>query len=396
MIKLGPSSPTPERPYRDRQAVELLPHVLEALPVGIGLFELRQDDFTFRYGNREFARVLRLEQIPADGLTLGEIFSRDEHDAIVELFQMVRVSGEPQSYFSAEGDRGATNEIWNIDAYPVLDGGGVSHVLVLAEQSREKLEVRHRHQQEADRLRQKAEHLAELEKAKSEFLRLASHELRGPAATLTGYLSMIEDESLGPVPQKLRPVVPMLQAKARQISLLANEMVEAARLEDRRLQLKRKRIDLRELVRRTVQLAGTTATAKHRLRFDDTVGRELWVMGDLMRLEIVVNNLVDNAIKYSPRGGDVITALSIDGKFALVTVTDKGIGIAAEDMSRLFVRFSRLGELADVPGTGLGLYLARELARLHGGDISVVSTPGQGSEFTLSLPLVARSSSLTS
>jgi len=396
MIELGPSPPTPERPYRDRQALELLPHVLEALPVGIGLFELRRDDFTFRYGNREFARVLGLERIPAEGLTLREIFNRGEHDAIVELFHMVRLSGEPHSYFSAEGERGTTNEIWNIDAYPVLDAGGVSHVMVLAEQTREKLEARHRHQQEAERLRQKAEHLAELEKAKSEFLRLASHELRGPAATLTGYLSMIADESLGPIPQQLRPVVPVLQAKARQISLLANEMVEAARLEDRRLQLKRKRVDLRELVRRTVQLAGATATAKHKLRFDDTVGHELWVMGDLMRLEIVINNLVDNAIKYSPRGGDVITALSIDDKLALVQVSDKGIGIAADDMSRLFVRFSRLGELADVPGTGLGLYLARELARLHGGDISVVSAPGQGSEFTLSLPLEARSSSRTS
>ncbi|HEX9096215.1 MAG TPA: HAMP domain-containing sensor histidine kinase [Candidatus Dormibacteraeota bacterium] len=396
MIKLGSSSPTPERPYPDRQAAELLPHVLEALPVGIGLFELRGDEFTFRYGNREFAHVLGLERTPAEGVRLDEIFYRGEHDAIVELFQMVRFSGEPQSYFSAEGDRGTTNQIWNIDAYPVLDGGAMSHVMVLAEQSREKLEARHRHQQEADRLRQKAEHLAELEKAKSEFLRLASHELRGPAATLTGYLSMIGDESLGPVPQKLRPVVPVLQAKARQISLLANEMVEAARLEDRPLQLERKRIDLRELVRRTLQMAGTTATPKHRLRFDDTVGRELWVMGDLMRLEIVVNNLVDNAIKYSPRGGDVITALSTDGGLALVKVSDTGIGIAAEGMSRLFVRFSRLGQLADVPGTGLGLYLARELARLHGGDISVVSTPGLGSEFTLSLPLEARSSPRTS
>src|SRR6266852_1338061 len=396
MIELGPSPPTPERPYRDRQALELLPHVLEALPVGIGLFELRRDDFTFRYGNREFARVLGLERIPAEGLTLREIFNRGEHDAIVELFHMVRVSGEPQSYLSAAGERGTTSEIWNIDAYPVLDAGAVSHVMVLAEQTQEKLEARQRHQLEADRLRQKAEHLAELEKAKSEFLRLASHELRGPAATLSGYLSMIEDESLGPIPQKLRPVVPVLQAKARQISLLANEMVEAARLEDRGLQLERKRVDLRELVRRTVKMAETTATAKHKLRFDDTVGHELWVMGDLMRLEIVINNLVDNAIKYSPRGGDVITALSIDDKLALVQVSDKGIGIAAEDMSRLFVRFSRLGELADVPGTGLGLYLARELARLHGGDISVVSTPGQGSEFTLSLPLEARSSSRTS
>lgn len=396
MINIGSSSPTPERPSGDRQAVALLPHVFEALPFGIGLFELDQDEFTFRYGNSEFARVFGLEQIPAAGLTPGEIFDRGEHDAVVELFRMVRVSGETQSYSSAEGDHGGSNEIWNIDAYPVLDSGRVSHVVVLADQSRERLGVQHRLQQQADRLRQKAEHLAELEKAKSEFLRLASHELRGPASTLTGYLSMIEDESLGPIPQKLRPVVPLLQAKARQISLLANEMVEAARLEDQRFELKRKRIDLRELVGRTVQMAGTTATPKHRLRFEDKVGEQVWVMGDLMRLEIVASNLVDNAIKYSPRGGDVITTLSVDGNLALISVSDTGLGIAAEDMSRLFVRFNRLSQLTDVPGTGLGLYLARELARLHGGDISVVSTPGQGSEFTLSLPLEARPSPRTS
>ena len=396
MIELGPSSPTPERPYADRQAVELLPHVLEALPVGIGLFELRHDDFTFRYGNREFARVLGLERLPAEGLTLGEIFNRGEHDAVLELFQVVRLSGEPHSYFAADGQEGKTNKIWNIDAYPVLDAAGVSHVMVLAEQTQEKLEARHRHQLDTERLRQKAEHLAEVEKAKSEFLRLASHELRGPAATLTGYLSMIEDETLGPIPQRMRPIVPLLKAKAQQISLLANEMVEAARLDERRPQLKRKRIDLRELVRKTMLMAEATASSKHRLRFDDAIGHELWVLGDLMRLEIVVNNLVDNAIKYSPRGGDVTTALSTDGKLALVAVGDKGIGIAAEDMSRLFVRFSRLGELSDVPGTGLGLYLARELARLHGGDITVASTPGKGSEFTLSLPLEASRASQSS
>ena len=387
MIERGPSTSTAGRPYADRGAVELLPHVLEALPVGIGLFELRRDDFVFRYGNREFARVLKLERLPSEGLTLGDIFNRSEHDAVLELFQVVRVSGEPHSYFAAEGEPGTTNRIWNIDAYPVLDAGAVSHVLVLAEHTQEKLEARHRHELESDRLRQKAEHLADLEKAKSEFLRLASHELRGPAATLTGYLSMIEDESLGPIPQQMRPVMPVLKAKARQISLLANEMVEAARLEDKRPQLKRKRIDLHDLVRRTMVMAEATATSKHKLRFDDSVGHELWVMGDLMRLEIVINNLVDNAIKYSPRGGAVITALSTDGNVARVVVGDQGIGIAPEDIGRLFVRFSRVGELADVPGTGLGLYLARELARLHGGDITVVSKPGEGSEFTLSLPL---------
>jgi len=395
MIELEPESPSPERPFSGRResqpAVELLPHVLEALPVGIGLFELREDDFAFRYGNREFARVLGLERIPDEGRLAGDVFNRADHNAILELFRLVRLSREPQSHFAAVGRQGGTTtRIWNIDAYPVLDAGRVSHVMVLAEQTEENLQVRQRHQLEADRLREKADHLGELEKAKSEFLRLASHELRGPAATLTGYLSMIEDGSLGPIPQRLRPVLPVLKAKARQINLLANEMVEAARLEDRGLQLKRARLDLRELVRGSVITAQTTASPKHRLRFDDALGRELWLFGDPMRLEIIIGNLLDNAIKYSPRGGDVTARLSTAGKLALVGVRDEGIGIAAEHMGRLFVRFSRLADPSDVPGTGLGLYLARELARLHGGDISVVSKRGKGSEFTLSLPLEAR------
>src|SRR5438552_8867609 len=95
MIDLGPSSPTPKRrPYPDRQAVELLPHVLEALPVGMRLFERWHDQFIFRYGNRAFARVLKLESIPPEGITLGEIFTRAQHDAVQELFQIVRLHRE--------------------------------------------------------------------------------------------------------------------------------------------------------------------------------------------------------------------------------------------------------------------------------------------------------------
>ena len=380
-----PERPLPNR-AKSRPANELLPRVLEVLPVGVALFELDAQGFRFRYGNQVFARVLALDRMPADGQLVGEVFNRAEHDAVIELFRLVRVSREPQSYFTAEGGQ-PTNRILNIDAYPLLRLGRVSHVLVLAEQTQEKLEARHRQELEANRLRKKADQLASLEQAKSEFLRLASHELRGPAATLGGYLSMIEDESLGPVPQRLRPVLPMLRAKAFQINLLANEMVEAARLEDGRVQLKRKRVDLRELVRRNVATVETTATPRHRVRFDDRVGDELWVLGDVLRLEIIIANLLDNAVKYSPRGGDVTAQLSMSGDVAVLKVQDQGIGIAAEDMERLFVRFSRVNTLADVPGTGLGLYLARELARLHKGEIVAASTPGEGSEFVLSLPV---------
>lgn len=367
---------------------ELLPAVLEALPVGIGLFELGNDDVKFSCGNRELARVLRLERAPRPGGSIGELFVGSEHDAVLELFARVRRGRDPQSYFSAQGEaKRPTDHALSIDAYPVFSAGRLTHIMVLAEETDEKFESRQWHQFEADRLRQKANHLAQLEKAKSEFLRLASHELRGPAATLGGYLSLMEDESLGPIPKRMRPVLPLLRTKAAQINLLANEMVEAARLEDERLQLNRHRLDLREVVRGSLETARASVTSRHRLRFDDRVRHTLPILADPMRLDIIIGNLIDNAIKYSPKGGDVTVQLSVAGDLGLVIVRDLGIGIAPADMDRLFVRFSRIVQDPDVPGTGLGLYLARELARLHGGDIVAVSKPGKGSAFTLSLPL---------
>ena len=361
--------------------------MLEALPLGIGLFDVDGDTLRYRTGNREFTRVVRLERPPRRGQPLKEVFSRGESEAIRKLFDQVRLRKEPQGYFAAEGRATSPQCLWNIDAYPVFSGGRVSHIMVLAEQSEEKLDARQRQQHETDRLREKADELAELEKAKSEFLRLASHELRGPAAMLGGYLSMMEEEALGPIPERLRPVLPLLRAKAGQINMLANEMVEAARLEDRRLQLKRRRLDLREIAERTYNSALAGVTPNHRLRFQTKGSRPLTVLADPMRLEIIIGNLIDNAIKYSPDGGDITIELSSGGDLALLCVRDAGIGIASQDMERLFIRFNRVSPRADVPGTGLGLYLARELARLHGGDITAVSRLGEGSEFTLSLPL---------
>lgn len=366
---------------------DLLGCVLEALPIGMGLFEFNSDGLVFRVGNHEFARVLGLERPPATGQPLSHVFRGADGTAINELMLKVRRRGEPHSYFTPGTPEGEAQRIWNIDAYPVFTGGRVTHVMVLAEQSQERLDVRQRQQDQADRLREKADQLAELEKAKSEFLRLASHELRGPAAMLGGYLSMMEEEALGPIPDRLRPVLPLLRAKAAQINMLANEMVEAARLEDRRLQLKRKRVDLREALRRIVASTKAALTPKHRLMLYDSGEGPVVVLADVMRLDIIIGNLIDNAIKYSPQGGDIMVDLARAGDLALVRVRDFGIGIAPEDMERLFIRFNRIAPQPEVPGTGLGLYLARELARLHGGDIVAVSKPGEGSEFTLSLPL---------
>ena len=368
---------------------ETLVDVIEAFPIAVGLFDVEQEDFVFRCGNREFVRLLGLTQSPRPGQRLDQVFERDQRDAAVELFKRVKAGREPRSYFATQGAEGSEAErIWNLDAYPVRHGSGpVRQIMVLVQETNEKQGTRQRQEREANRLRARAEQLADLEKAKSEFLHLASHELRGPAAMLRGYLSMIEEGSLGPLPPKMMPILPVLKAKAAQINMLANEMVEAARLEDRRLQLKLKRVDLHEVVKRTIANAKSTMTPRHRMTLEDEPQVGLTVLADVMRLEIIIGNLLDNAIKYSPDGGDVIVRLSRVGEQALLSVKDHGIGIDPDDMERLFVRFSRLAPRSDVPGTGLGLYLARELARLHGGDIVATSTPGKGSEFTLSLPL---------
>ena len=387
MIEPGTTTP-PRRPDESKpgqQVPELLSCFVEALPLGVGLFEVQGEEIVYRTGNREFLRVLGLTSPPRSGEPLRTVFKGSDSEPVHRLFDQVRRRGEPQGYFAPERN-GEANRIWNLDAYPVFGGGRVTHVTVVAQRSVETLEVRQRQQQETNRLRDKADQLAELEKAKSEFLRLASHELRGPAAVLGGYLSMMEEEALGPIPERLRPVLPLLRAKAAQINMLANEMVEAARLEDRRLQLKRKRVNLGDVARRSYNSALAGLTNKHQLRFDDRA-TPAPVLADTMRLEIIIGNLIDNAIKYSPEGGEVTVQLAVEGEMALLTVRDNGIGIAPEDMDRLFIRFSRIAPRPDVPGTGLGLYLARELARLHGGDIVAVSKPGEGSEFTLSLPL---------
>ena len=239
---------------------------------------------------------------------------------------------------------------------------------------------------ETEQLREHADRMAALEKAKSEFLQLASHELRSPIGVVRGYLSMLQDGSLGPT--DLPKVLPMLMAKTQQMNLLINEMLETARLEVGPIELQIRRTDLRNLVRVTVDRMQplVRADAPIRLTVPD---REVMVEVDPARIEIVLSNLLDNAIKYSPGIPAVSCRVSADASRAYVEVLDQGIGIASEDMSRLFQRFSRITSESNhaIGGTGLGLYIAQQLVWRHRGEITVTSTPGSGSVFCVSLPL---------
>ncbi|MDQ6918399.1 MAG: HAMP domain-containing histidine kinase [Candidatus Dormibacteraeota bacterium] len=232
------------------------------------------------------------------------------------------------------------------------------------------------------------ERIAALERTKTEFLNLASHELRGPITVIRGYLSMLERGSLGEIPESALRALPVLTAKADEMNALVEQMIEAARLEEGRLELSPRRADLREVARIALEMAQPFADAAHALVFESP-DIEIPVSVDVDRISTVIGNLLTNAIKYSPGGGPVTLKVSRNSHVARISVTDTGVGIPPDRFDRLFTRFGRIvtPETSHIPGTGLGLYLSRELARLHGGDITATSTLGKGSTFVLAVPL---------
>ena len=242
---------------------------------------------------------------------------------------------------------------------------------------------------EAALLRDEVDRMAHLERLKSDFLRLASHELRGPLGVLRGYLEMLEAGDLGPVPPEVAATYRVLATSVDGMARLVESMLETARLDDRRLVLDAGGHDLRSLVAEAVDSQRTALTDGHRL--DVTVCEEpLPILGDALRLRALVANLVSNAIKYSPDGGRIgVRCAAGPSDTATVVITDEGMGIAEENLGRVFTRFGRVvtTQNSHIPGTGLGLYLAREIARLHGGDVALVSRLGKGSALTVTLPL---------
>ncbi|GAC1613442.1 MAG: hypothetical protein NVS9B1_22010 [Candidatus Dormibacteraceae bacterium] len=278
----------------------------------------------------------------------------------------VLVATSPEADFSSE-------EVDLVDVLGHIARLALSHVEDLAEE------------------RDTRSRMEELERVKSEFLRLASHELRGPLAIARGYTSMVLDGTFGATNDRQhREALPMIEAKLGEIHHLVEQMLDAARLEDNRLELEFVDADLNELVREAVASAQQPPSELHTVSAQYPSG-PVPVRVDRARMRTVLLNLVGNAIKYSPDGGLVqVKVLPTEDARVLVEVSDEGVGIADADLPRLFTRFGRIVTLdnSHILGSGLGLYLSRDIAARHGGDIVARSVEGRGSTFTLSLPLL--------
>jgi hypothetical protein len=247
---------------------------------------------------------------------------------------------------------------------------------------------------EVSSLHLRLERLMALDKLKSDFMNLTTHELRSPLAIVYGYLSMMESGMLGELSEGLREAVGSSIQSVELMMQLVTELVEMARLDETRLDPTREPVDLADVV--TEAAVRVDGSERHHLNLDLGSGPAP-VLGDRAQLLRVISNIVDNAVKYSPDGGEIGIRLRRVGRQVVVDISDQGLGIAPTDMGRLFTRFGRIVTTATegIGGTGLGLYLCRELVRRLGGDVTATSVEGQGSTFTVRLPgktrVVARS-----
>ncbi|MBK5092820.1 MAG: PAS domain S-box protein, partial [Actinobacteria bacterium] len=232
--------------------------------------------------------------------------------------------------------------------------------------------------------------LMELDRMKSDFVSTVSHELRSPLAVIEGFARTLVEHFDRIDRDTERESLEIILKKSTILEGLIANILDMSRIEAGRLEVNLEVVGLLDLCRRVIGDQERMADVSGiKLVAPD---KELAVVADPDRAEVVLGNLVRNAIKFSPESGTVLIAIKEEGEMAEVSVIDEGIGIPAEEHAKIFGRFYQVesGENRSFPGTGLGLYITSELLHAMGGTIKVDSEPGKGSTFTITLPLAGR------
>lgn len=239
-----------------------------------------------------------------------------------------------------------------------------------------------------DSLESANERLKELDQLKSEFVSLATHQIRGPLTAIKGYASEITEGDFGELPEYLKKPIDIIFQSCQSLVVIVEDFLNISRIEQGRMKYEMTIFDMGGLVKEVVNEFRPNIEKKG-LAVKTEIAEGVSVNADRGKIKQVISNLLDNSVKYTPKG-EITISLSQSGDKALFSVKDTGLGIPAATMPKLFQKFSRAEEAAkaNIHGTGLGLYVAREMMKALGGRVWAESEgEGKGSAFFVELGL---------
>jgi len=231
----------------------------------------------------------------------------------------------------------------------------------------------------------------QLVQIKTDFYSMVTHDLRNPAGAVLLSLQLLLDGEGGELTPAQRELVGIAQDATERLHKLINDYLDFAKIDAGYLRLDLGEAELGDLVESSVRLAGLQAQAREQTLSLDLPSEPVYAVVDRERLKQVLENLISNAIKYTPKGGQITVQLRVEDSHAIFRVSDTGMGIPREQLPALFSKYHRVPGTATraIRGTGLGLLIVKEIVEAHGGTVSAESegVPGKGSTFTVRIPL---------
>jgi PAS domain S-box-containing protein len=323
-------------------------------------------DGTITSWNQAAERMFGYTAAEAIGQHITLIIPSELHQEEEEIIGKLRQGIRIQHYETVRRRKDGTKLEVSLSISPVKDSAGI--IIGAAKIARDITERR------------------ELERRKDEFISVASHELKTPITILKGFTQVLLRKLERQGMQGADPMLTKMEAQINRLTRLIDELLDVSKIQAGRLDYDEEPVDLAALLQETVEILQPT-TLTHTLIVGETT--QAMVMGDKDRLGQVLTNLMNNAIKYSPQANQVDLAITTSNKTVTLRIRDYGVGIPKAHQRHIFERFYRGRDSQNkaFPGLGMGLYIAHEIVKRHGGEITVESEEGKGSTFVVSLPL---------
>ncbi|MBU1109876.1 MAG: hybrid sensor histidine kinase/response regulator, partial [Candidatus Riflebacteria bacterium] len=227
----------------------------------------------------------------------------------------------------------------------------------------------------------------EKKQVRFEFIRVLGHELKAPLGAVEGYLELLKTKTLGENIDSYMQFLERSTLRLHQMRKLIVDLLDMTKIESGKKDRNLAPVNLRTAAENAIELAGTAANARGIIISLDSPP-EIMLMADIGEIDMILNNLISNAVKYNREAGKVMVRLEKNADKIIIQVADTGIGMSEDEQKRLFKEFSRIrnAKTADILGSGLGLSILKRLTELYDGHISVESEPDQGTTFTLEIP----------